>query len=89
MSKLIDDAEKTPSARLLNELHQRGDSFFEYAISMARSHRDYFASITPMSDERHEEFLQEAEQSMARQREIESSDSITFEEYLAHYYAAE
>ena len=89
LAALIDDAEQTPSARVLRELHERGDSFFEYAISMARSHRDYFASITPMSEQRHEEFLQEAEQSLARQRDIEESDSISFEEYLAHYYANE
>ncbi len=89
LAALIDDAEQTPSARLLNELHQRGDSFFEYAISMARSHRDYFASITPMSEQRHEEFLQEAKLSVERQREIEAGDSIGFEEYLAHYYASE
>ena len=42
LAALLDDADKTPSARLLHELDQRGDSFFEYAMSMARSHRDYF-----------------------------------------------
>jgi glutamate--cysteine ligase len=89
LAALIDDADKTPSARLLNELHQRGDSFFEYAISMARSHRDYFASITPLSEQRHEEFLQEAKLSLERQHEIEAADLISFEEYLAHYYANE
>ena len=89
LAALIDDADKTPSARLLNELHHRGDSFFEYAISMARSHRDYFASITPLSEQRHKEFLQEAKLSLERQHEIEAADSISFEEYLAHYYANE
>ena len=89
LAALIDDADQTPSARLLRELQEGGNSFFEYAMSMARSHRDYFASITDMSEQRHEEFLQEAEQSWSRQREIEAADSISFAEYLAHYYAAE
>ena len=89
LAALIDDPDETPSARLLSELQDGGNSFFEYAISMARSHRDYFASITDMSEQRHDEFLQEAEQSWSRQREIEAADAISFEEYLAHYYAAE
>ena len=58
-------------------------------MGIARGHRDYFASITPMSGERHAEFVQEAEQSLERQRNIEASDDISFEQYLANYYASE
>ena len=89
LAELVDDPAQTPSARLLREVQEEHNSFFEYAISMARSHRDYFASITPMSEQRHEEFQQEAQSSLERQREIEATDSITFEEYLANYYAGE
>ena len=89
LAGLIDDPDRTPSARLLSELQESGSSFFEYAISMARSHRDYFSSITPMSEQRHAEFQQEAESSVERQREIEAADSISFEDYLANYYASE
>ena len=89
MSGLVDDPAATPSARLLDELQNSGSSFFEYAISMARGYSDYFAAITPMSAQRHEEFIQEAADSVRRQHEIEASDSISFEEYLANYYAAQ
>ena len=81
--------EATSKDWVIAKLQEGGNSFFEYAMSMARSHRDFFASITDMSEQRHEEFLQEAEQSWSRQREIEAADSISFAEYLAHYYAAE
>ena len=89
LAGLIDDPSGTPSARLLRDVHEGADSFFEYAIGMARSHRDYFASITSMSEQRHDEFQQEAQSSVERQREIEAADSISFEDYLAHYYANE
>jgi glutamate--cysteine ligase len=89
VATMIDDASQTPSARLLRELQDSGNSFFEYAMSMARSHRDYFGSITPMTEQRHDEFVEEARQSIERQRQIEATDSISFEEYLAHYYASE
>ena len=86
---LVDDPALTPSARLLEKLHESGDSFFEYAISVAREHRDYFAAITPMSEERHDEFQQEARRSLEQQRQVEAADKISFERYLADYYAAE
>ena len=89
MVGLVDGPDTTPSARLLDELHGSGSGFFDYAISMARSHRDYFASITAMSAQRHEQFSREAADSMGRQREIEANDGISFDEYLANYYAAE
>jgi glutamate--cysteine ligase len=89
LAAMIDDPSQTPSARLLRDVHDSGESFFGYAMSMARSHRDYFASITSMTDERHREFVEEARQSVERQRQIEAADAISFEEYLAHYYANE
>ena len=89
LAAMIDDPSQTPSARLLRDVHDSGESFFGYAMSMARSHRDYFASITSMTDERHREFVDEARQSVERQRQIEAADAISFDEYLAHYYANE
>ena len=42
-----------------------------------------------MTEQRHNEFVEEARQSIERQRQIEAADSISFEEYLANYYANE
>lgn len=86
MHELIDEPMATPSARLLEELKGAGNSFFDYAISVARGHREYFASIAPMSDERHDEFKQEADRSNEQQRQIEADDEIGFDEYLANYF---
>ena len=89
MYGLVEDPAVTPSSRLLDELHGKGSSFFDYAISMARSHSEYFASITAMSPERREEFTRETADSAERQRDIEVGETISFEQYLANYYAAE
>ena len=89
MQRLVADSAATPSALLLEELRTARCSFFEYALSAAKNHRDYFASITPLSEERRSEFEQEAARSIARQKEIEESDSISFDEYLANYYGAD
>ena len=86
---LVNDPAATPSARLLEELQRSGSSFFDYAISVARGHRDYFASITPMSDERRDEFEREAVSSVERQHAVEASDEISFEKYLANYFSSD
>ena len=87
--KLIEDPSATPSARLLHELQESESSFFDYAISIARGHRDYFASIAPMSDDRQAQFSEEAVSSIERQRDIEASDEIDLDEYLANYFEAD
>ena len=89
MYELVEEPAATPSARLLDELQGKGSSFFDYAISMARSHSEYFASITDMLPDRHEEFVREAADSVTRQRDIEAGETTSFDQYLANYYAAE
>jgi glutamate--cysteine ligase len=87
MKELVDEPDATPSARLLAELREQGMSFFDYAYATAHKHRDYFDAITPMPDERYSEFEAEVLRSIERQNEIEASDRISFDQYLANYFA--
>ena len=89
MSARIENPELTPSARLLLELREADTSFFEFALEVARGHKRYFANITPLPEERLRELEQEAETSILRQREIEDADDISFEDYLANYFASD
>lgn len=85
--QLVQDPEATPSARVLEELRSTNAGFFEFAMESARGHKDYFAALTPLSLESAALYETEAADSHVRQAEIESSDSISFEEYLANYYS--
>jgi glutamate--cysteine ligase len=76
----------TPSARLMAEL-AGGESFFDLALRMSAAHRAYFLDLYPPNGERLREFADEAQESLAAQREIEQKDHGTFEEYLARYFA--
>ncbi len=89
MRGLVAEPDATPSARLIHELRESGCSFFEYALTVAHRHRDYFAATEPLSEARHREFEEEVTASIERQREVERSDSIGFDEYLAGYFHAE
>jgi glutamate--cysteine ligase len=83
----IDDVEKTPSARLLTEMRQTGESFFQLALRMSKLHKDYFLGLYPPNESRLGEFAAEAQESLEAQRSIEAADRENFDAYLAHYLA--
>ncbi|MBT8090840.1 MAG: glutamate--cysteine ligase [Gammaproteobacteria bacterium] len=87
MQKLVDDPGKTPSARMLADLEETQSSFFEYALTLANSHRDYFASVTPLEDARREVFEKEVAESLLRQEAIEAADNISLDQYLQLYFS--
>ena len=84
----VADTDATPSARILTDLRDQNLGFYHYAMQRARDHREYFASLAPLSPERQSMFEDEARRSLERQAEIEAADSIGFDEYLAAYYAS-
>ena len=81
----IADSSRLPSARMLAIMEASDESFFQYAMRVSREHRDFFAN-TPLSDDRRAEFETEASRSLAEQQQIESSDSVSFADYLANYF---
>ena len=82
----VDDVALTPSARLMEELTDDRESFFDLALRMSTMHKAYFLDLYPPNEERLGEFAAEAEESLASQRAIEAADQGTFEEFLARYF---
>ncbi|MCH7820846.1 MAG: glutamate--cysteine ligase [Proteobacteria bacterium] len=89
MQSMVDYPDTTPSARLLDELRDANCGFFDFALSVSQGHRDYFASIPPLSEERQRQFDIEVARSLAQQSEIEASDKISLDDYLAAYFSAD
>ncbi|MEO7773824.1 MAG: glutamate--cysteine ligase [Steroidobacteraceae bacterium] len=79
--------ELTPSSRLLQELRDSGESFFDLALRMSSAHKAYFLDLYPPNAGRLRELANEAQQSVAQQRCVEASDRGSFEEFLARYFA--
>ena len=86
MQTLVDTPEKTPSTRILDELQRADAGFFRFALALAESHRDYFASIAKPNAAATAEFDEEAKASIRRQAAIEAGDKISLDEYLARYF---
>lgn len=87
LQELADDADATPSARIINELRHSGRGYFQFALEMSERHREYFSSITPINEKAQAEFREEAAASLERQAEIEAADSISLDEYLEQYFS--
>jgi glutamate--cysteine ligase len=84
----IEDADRTPSARMLADLRSTGESFYDLALRMSGQHKAYFLDLYPPNDARLREFATEAEESLEKQRAIEAADRDSFEVYLEKYFRA-
>lgn len=86
--ELINDPERTPSAQVMREMHAKGASFFSFAQTKSRQHRDFFLK-RQLTAEREAEFIQLAKESLTKQQVIENSDKISFERFLQAYFSGD
>ncbi|MGH8287948.1 MAG: glutamate--cysteine ligase [Steroidobacteraceae bacterium] len=82
----VEDVGLTPSARMMEDLTDSGEPFFDLALRMSATHKGYFLDLYPPNEARLGEFAREAGESLARQRAIEAADRGTFDEFLAQYF---
>ncbi|MGA7980258.1 MAG: glutamate--cysteine ligase [Chromatiaceae bacterium] len=82
----VRDPERTPSARMLAEMRSNGEGFYHFSRRVSEQHRDYFRGLA-LKPEREAEFHRLALESQQRQREIEAADDVSFDEFLARYFA--
>ena len=83
----VDDVSRTPSARLLKELADGGESFFDLALRMSALHKQSFLDLHQPDEARLAAFRRESDESHAAQRRLESTQSETFETYLGRYFS--
>jgi glutamate--cysteine ligase len=84
----IRDVSLTPSARTLHELHTNEESFFNFALRMSKGHQAYFKDLFSPNPARQQEFAVEAVESLERQKRIEATDELSFDEYLCRYFSS-
>ncbi len=83
----IRDPELTPSARVLREMRENGEGFFEFALRTSRDYREYFDALVEINEDRRRQLQALAAQSLQKQKEIEAADTLGFDEFLARYFA--
>jgi glutamate--cysteine ligase len=82
----LEDVDQTPSARLLRDLRESGESYTALMLRMSRSHKDYMLAF-PRNEARWRQFEVEAEESREAQRSLEAAQRGSFDDYLAAYLA--
>lgn len=81
----IDNPDKTPSAKIINELKENDCGFYHFAMEKALEHEAYFRN-KPLNAEDFDRFQQQSTESLKQQTDIENNDTQTFEQYLAAYF---
>ena len=78
--------ENTPSAKTLRMMEEHDGSFFEFAMAQSIEHEKFFRRH-PLTPTDMVGFDAIAAESIARQKDIEASDEIGFDEFLGNYFA--
>lgn len=82
--KLNDDS-LTPSAKVIADMKEQEVTFFRLAMNAAISNKEHFLA-QGMSDEETAYFNKLAKESLTKQKAIEASDTMSFDEFLSAYY---
>ena len=82
----VADPAATPSARLLKEMRDTGEGFYDLAYRMAGTYKSYFTDLHEPNAARIAEFSAEAEASLEAQARLEAAPQKPFAEYLAEYF---
>ncbi len=83
--KLADPA-LTPSAQVLAQMQQHGLGYTAFALQQSRRHRQSI-SATPLAEQQQGYLQQLRVSSLEEQAQIEASDTLDFDSYLAAYLA--
>ncbi len=83
--RLVENPDLTPSARVLAEMRNGKESFFEFARRKSLEQQWYFAEL-PVDFEREQTLVELAARSIQKQKEIEAADKINFDQFLQDYF---
>lgn len=82
----VADPELTPSARMLAEMRDRGEGFFDFAKRLSLQHKRYFDAL-PVNPERERMLSELVQRSGEQQAALEAGDEVPFDEFLRQYFA--
>ena len=78
--------ELTPSAKMLQEMRDNGEGFYQFARRLSHQHQRYFLE-RDMSPEKVAELDARAAASLEAQARLEAEPQPPFERFLADYFA--
>jgi len=85
MKGAIEHPSHLPAAKVMRAIRDQGESFSKFAMNSSSSAAEFF-SQSPLSLDEESRFQAAALSSIEKQRQIEASDCLSFDDYLANYY---
>ncbi len=79
------DQALTPSGRILQDMQTKYSSFYEFAVTKAEEHEEFFKHLR-LNKEAKARFEDLAKQSLLDQKAVEEADEVGFDEFLADYF---
>ncbi len=83
----VNDADLTPSAKILQTMQQRQQPFGCFGLAASKEHHAYFKSQPPLDKAIVQQFREMAKESHKKQQQIEMADVLSFDDFLTHYFA--
>lgn len=83
---VIKDAELTPSAKILHGMRNDDEPFGCFGLNISKQHKQYFEQH-PLDEAMTQQFDKIAVASHQKQHEIEASDTLSFDQFLANYFS--
>ena len=85
VTKRFDNSELTPSAQAIDRMKSQGQGFFDDINTFSKQYRQMF--LADEINQAHFDYLDgQAQESCKRQHEIETSDTVSFDQYLTQYF---
>ena len=85
MKARLEGTSLTPAAQLLVEMADNNETYYRMAMRKACEQREQFNAVA-LAPDVVEKYQSLAAQSLQKQKDIEQSDTISFDDYLAAYY---
>jgi len=83
----LDDVALTPSARLIKEIGETGESFFDLALRTSATHKGYFLDLHQPNEARLRDFADQAAESLEVAEAMASAPQKDFDAFLADYFS--
>ena len=85
-AEVVQNPDLTPSARILQGMRAKQQSFGRFGLETSKLHQSYFKDNT-LNKETTDKFDQMAITSINKQQEIEASDDVCFDTFIKQYFA--
>ncbi|MEE4244014.1 MAG: glutamate--cysteine ligase [Kangiellaceae bacterium] len=86
LNPLITNPELSLSGQIVMTIEKRNDGFFQYAYALSKRYGKELRS-NPLDEQDYQTFADEARDSIDKQQQLEASEEISFEQFLANYFA--